>query len=416
MEEKIQVVKEMLKKYGQEQLLNGYEHMEQKQQENLLNEILTIDFSQIEKLYEQTTKQEIEKVDKIEPISYIEKDKMTVEERKRYEEIGVNLIKQGKYAVVTMAGGQGTRLGHNGPKGTYDLGLASHKSIFQILCETLKETQTKYGVFVPWYIMTSKQNHEDTVAFFEKNQYFGYPKEDVVFFKQGELPVVNEEGKLLLDKDGHINEAADGHGGIFVSMRKNAIIYDMKTRGIEWAFIGGVDNVLVKMVDPIFVGLCIDKKVLAGGKSVVKACPEEHVGVFCKRNGKPSVIEYTEISKEMAEEKSENGDLKYGESHILCNIFNIEAIEEISKDKLPYHSAHKKIEYQDKDGQVIKPEKPNAYKFEAFLFDAFESLEDMAIMRVKREEEFAPVKNAEGVDSPETARQLYKNFYGIVEE
>lgn len=413
MEEKIQVVKEMLEKYEQEQLLDNYENMTQKQQEDLLNEILTIDFSQIEKLYEQTKKQKIEKTDVIEPISYIEKAKMTLEEKKHYEEIGIELIKQGKYAVITMAGGQGTRLGHNGPKGTYDLGLASHKSIFQILCETLKEAKEKYGVFVPWYIMTSRQNHEDTVTFFEKNQYFGYPKEDILFFKQGELPIVNEEGKLLLDKEGRINEAADGHGGIFVSMRKNAVIYDMKARGIEWAFIGGVDNVLVKMVDPIFVGLCIEKKVLAGGKSVVKACPEEHVGVFCRRNGRPSVIEYTEISKEMAEEIDDKGELKYGESHILCNIFNIEAIEEISKDKLPYHSAHKKIEYMDNRGNIIKPEKPNAYKFEAFLFDAFESLEDMAIMRVKREEEFAPVKNAEGVDSPETARQLYRNFYGI---
>lgn len=416
MEEKIQVVKEMLEKYEQEQLLDNYENMTQKQQEDLLNEILTIDFSQIEKLYEQTKKQKIEKTDVIEPISYIEKAKMTIEEKKYYEEIGIELIRQGKYAVITMAGGQGTRLGHNGPKGTYDLGLASHKSIFQILCETLKEAKEKYGVFVPWYIMTSRQNHEDTVTFFEKNQYFGYPKEDVLFFKQGELPVVNEGGKLLLDKEAHINEAADGHGGIFVSMRKNAVIYDMKARGIEWAFIGGVDNVLVKMVDPIFVGLCIEKKVLAGGKSVVKACPEEHVGVFCRRNGRPSVIEYTEISKEMAEEIDDKGELKYGESHILCNIFNIEAIEEISKDKLPYHSAHKKVEYIDNRGNLIKPEEPNAYKFEAFLFDAFESLEDMAIMRVKREEEFAPVKNAEGVDSPETARQLYRKFYGIIEE
>ena len=416
MEDKVQIVKEILKRYNQEQLLDNYDQMNNNQKESLLNQILTIDFSQIEKLYENTKKQKITKNDVIEPISYIEKANMKDEERKHYENMGIELIKQGKYAVVTMAGGQGTRLGHNGPKGTYDLGLSSHKSIFQILCETLKEAQEKYGVFVPWYIMTSKQNHEDTVQFFEKNHYFGYPKENISFFRQGELPVVDEQGKLLLDVEGNINEAADGHGGIFVSMRKNAVIYDMKTRGIQWAFIGGVDNVLVKMVDPVFVGLCMDKKVLAGGKSVVKACPEERVGVFCRRNGKPSVIEYTEISKEMAEETDEKGELKFGESHILCNIFHINAIDEISKDKLPYHSAYKKITYKDKNGEIIKPEKPNGYKFEAFLFDAFESLEDMAVMRVKREEEFAPVKNAEGVDSPETARRLYKDFYGIAEE
>ena len=157
----------------------------------------------------------------------------------------------------------------------------------------------------------------------------------------------------------------------------------------------------------------IDKKVLAAGKSVVKAGPHEKVGVFCKRNGKPSVVEYSEISEEMAEATNKNGGLIYGESHILCNLFSVKAIEEISKNTLPYHSAFKKAKYLDKDGNLITSDKPNAYKFEAFLFDAFESLDDMAILRVKREEEFAPVKNAEGVDSPETARKLYKEFHKI---
>ena len=198
-------------------------------------------------------------------------------------------------------------------------------------------------------------------------------------------------------------------------MRKNNVIEDMKQKGIKWAFIGPVDNILVKMVDECFIGLCEERKVLAGGKSIIKAYPEEKVGVFCKKNGRPSVIEYTEISKEMSEMTNENGELVYGESHINCNLFSIEAIEEISKDKLPYHSAHKKIEYLNKNGQIVKPEDVNAYKFEAFIFDAFEQLDDMAILRVKREEEFAPIKNAEGKDSPETARELYKNFYKIGE-
>ena len=413
MNEKEQAVREMLKKHGQEQLLACYTKMDKNKQEKLLDEILTIDFPQIEKLYGKSIQKEVISSASIEPISYIEKDKIEQEEKQKLLETGEKLIKEGKYAVVTMAGGQGTRLGHNGPKGTYDLGLESHKSIFEILCDTLKEAQRQYGVYVPWYIMTSRQNHTETVEFFEKHSYFGYPKQDVFFFMQGELPVVNEKGKILLNTEGLVNQAADGHGGIFVSMRKNGVIYDMKARGIQWAFIGGVDNVLAKMVDPILVGLCMEKKVLAGGKSVVKACPEERVGVFCRRNGRPSVVEYTEISKEMSEEREENGELKYGESHILCNIFHIDAIEEISKDKLPYHSAHKKIEYMDSQGNIVKPTEPNAYKYEAFLFDAFESLEDMAIMRVKREEEFAPVKNATGVDSPETARKLYKAFHGI---
>ena len=165
------------------------------------------------------------------------------------------------------------------------------------------------------------------------------------------------------------------------------------------------------MVDPIFAGICQDKNVLAGGKSIIKGYPEERVGVFCKKDGKPDVIEYTEISKEMSEMKNEKGELVYSESHINCNLFNINIIEKISKNKLPYHSAYKKVEYLNKSGEVVKPEKPNAYKFEAFIFDAFKMLDEIAIFRVKREDEFAPIKNAEGIDSPETAIKLYKKFY-----
>lgn len=411
MEEKFERVKELLKKYNQEQLLEyGIENNEE-----LLDRILNINFEQLNKLYEKALEKEKIKEAKIDPISYVDKYELSKEDKEKYEKLGEKIIKEGKYAVVTMAGGQGTRLGHNGPKGTYDFGLENHKTIFEVLCDNLKEAYDKYNVYVPWYIMTSKQNYKDTVKFFEEKNYFNYPKENIYFFKQGELPVLNEEGKLLLDRDGNLNEAADGHGGIFISMRRNQVIEDMRKRNIKWAFIGPVDNVLVKMVDAIFIGLCEDKKVLAGGKSIIKAYPEERVGVFCKKNERPSVIEYTEISKEMSEMTDEKGELIYGESHINCNIFHIEAIEEVSKDKLPYHSAYKKIEYLDKDKKIVKPEKENAYKFESFIFDAFEQLSDMAIFRVKREEEFAPIKNAEGKDSPETAIKLYKNFHKIGE-
>lgn len=411
MKEKLEAAKAVLEKHGQEQLLANYEKLSENDKDKLLDDILTIDFNQLEKLYEKRNFKQVYSEAEIEPISYVEKDKMSKEEREKYDEIGTKAIKAGKLAAVTMAGGQGTRLGHNGPKGTFDIGLESHKPIFELLCETLKLANEKYGVVIPWYIMTSKENNKDTVDFFEKNNYFGYPKGYIQFFKQGELPMVGEDGKVLLDEKGMIKQAADGHGGIFTSMRKDGVIYDMKARGIEWVFIGGVDNVLVKMVDPTLIGLAESKGILAAGKSVVKAGPHEKVGVFCKRNGRPSVIEYSEISKEMAEETDENGQLKYGESHILCNLFNIKEIEKISEKNLPYHSAHKKATYMNEKGEIVKGTEPNAYKFEAFLFDAFESLDDMVIMRVKREEEFAPVKNAEGVDSPDTARKLYQDFW-----
>ncbi len=258
--------------------------------------------------------------------------------------------------------------------------------------------------------MTSKENNYKTTNFFERHNYFGMGEENIKFFIQNELPMVDVKGKILVDEKGLVKLAADGHGGIFEAMRNEGVISDMKKRGIEWVFIAGVDNVLAKMVDPILTGMAIKNKCLAAGKSVVKNNPKERVGVFCKKNNRPSVIEYTEITDEMAEKTDENGELLYGESHILCNLFHIKAINEIAKDKLPYHSAFKKAKYIDKNGVIVVPEVPNAYKFESFLFDAFEKLDNMAIMRVKREEEFAPVKNAEGVDSPETASKLYMDY------
>ena len=305
---------------------------------------------------------------------------------------------------------------HTGPKGTYDIGLDSHKTLFELLCDGLKEEGKKYGVTIPWFIMTSKENNEATVKFFEKNDYFGYRKDrNLFFFIQGELPMVDTEGKILLDENGLIKQAADGHGGIYESLAKSGMTEQMKHMGIEWVFIGGVDNCLVKMVDPVLMGIAIDQGVTVACKSVVKANPHENVGVFCKRNGRPNVIEYSEITDEMAEAVDENGELLYGESHILCNLFSVQAIERMGSTTLPYHVAFKKANYLDKNGELVVPDAPNAYKFEAFLFDAFGAVDEMAILRVKREEEFAPVKNADsaGVDCPKTARELYKKFYNI---
>lgn len=412
MDEKLKQVEQTLAKYGQEQLLDEYNRLtDKKEKQDFLDSILTIDFNQVKTLYENSKEKPSFMDSKIEPIDYTDKSKLSKEEYEKYKAIGEKKIKEGKLAVVTMAGGQGTRLGHSGPKGTYDLGLDTHKSIFEILTDTLNEARKKYEVDIPWYIMTSEENNKPTVEFFKQHNFFGYPEKCVTFFKQGKLPMLSTDGKILIDENGKIKEAADGHGGIFQSMLRDGVIYDMKARGVEWVFIGGVDNVLVKPVDAVLIGLAEDKKVLAAGKSLVKANPQEKVGVFCKRNGKPSVIEYSEITPEMAAETNENGELKYGESHILCNLFNIKAIEKISQMNLPYHIAFKKAKYIDNNGNLVVPDKPNAYKFESFLFDAFESLDDLAIMRVKREEEFAPVKNAEGVDSPETARKLYLDFH-----
>lgn len=412
MEEKFEQVEKKLKKAGQEHLLKYYERItDDKKKENFLNSILTIDFDAINEIYLDSKKNITNKDFVIEPIKFIDKEKIDEKEYVEYEKLGKDIIKSGKLAVVTMAGGQGTRLGHTGPKGTFDLGLESHKSIFEILCDTLKSENERYGVSVPWYIMTSDENNSETVEFFEKHNYFGYNKGDIFFFTQSKLPMVDTNGKCLIDEKGNIKEAADGHGGIFKSILKSGALYDMQSRGIEWVFIGGVDNVLVKPVDSVLIGLSIKDNVDAAGKSIIKANPHEKVGIFCKRNGRPSVIEYSEISDELAEERLENGELKYAESHILCNLFSLNAINKIASIDLPYHVAFKKAKYIDCDGNLIVSEKPNAYKFESFIFDAFEKLDDLVVLRVKRENEFAPVKNAEGEDSPETARKLYIEFH-----
>ena len=415
MNAELEEVKEILKKYGQEHLLNHYNDLDEKKKEMLLKQIKDIDFELANKLYDSTKEQKTNANDKITPINYLDKYKLN-DQYKYYESIGKKAIKEGKLAAVTMAGGQGTRLGHSGPKGTYDIGLDSHKSLFELLSDNLKEEGKKYGVIIPWFIMTSRENNKDTVEFFEKHRYFGYKKDkNIFFFEQGELPMMDTEGKILIGEDGLIKLAADGHGGIYESLVKSKMTNKMRELGIEWVFIGGVDNCLVKMVDPVLMGIAIDKKVTVACKSVVKANPHEKVGVFCKRNGRPNVIEYSEITDEMAEATDENGELLYGESHILCNLFSIDAIERMGAEPLPYHVAFKKAKYIDKDGNLVVPDSPNAYKFEAFLFDAFGEVDDMAVLRVKREEEFAPVKNSDekGVDCPKTARELYKKFYHL---
>ena len=281
------------------------------------------------------------------------------------------------------------------------------------MCDSLKLVKAKYNVYMQWYIMTSRENNDDTVNFFESNGYFGYPKELVKFFKQEELPMLLEDGKIILEAKAKIKEAADGHGGIFEAMHKNGIIRDMESRNIKWIFIGGIDNVLLKMADPLFIGAAISKGVKLASKSIVKANPQEKVGVFCKRNGRPSVVEYTEITEEMANMRDDEKELLYGESHILCNLFSIEALKQIENEKLPYHTAFKKSNYIDMEGKEVIPIEPNAYKFETFIFDAFTKFEDMLIFRGIREEEFAPIKNKEGVDSPDTARKLYKDFWKV---
>lgn len=405
------MILDLLKKYNQEHIIKILEKLDGERKENLIKQIKNIDFEEMNRLYN-STKEENKLNCTIEPIGFIDKAKLTDEEREKLSENGVELIKNGGYAVVTMAGGQGTRLGFNGPKGTFKLDVTPEgKYIFEILLDTIKEQNRKYNSEIYWYIMTSKENNDDTIRFFEEHNYFGYNKEKVKFFKQFDLPLMSLDGKLLLNDRFEIKEASDGNGGVFKAMKKEGILDDMKSKGIKWVYISGVDNIMVKPVDSIFVGLAMRENVQCATKSIVKSYPEEKVGAFCKKNGKPGVVEYMEMNDEMIYGKNEDGELLYGESHIVSNMFSIDALEIIANEKLEYHCAKKKNSHIDEDGNLIVAKEPNSYKFESFIFDAFQFFNDLLIMRVDRNREFAPIKNASGIDSPESAKEIYFNCH-----
>ena len=409
---KSQDIIETLKEYKQDHIISLLNKSDEDKKQEIIDQLNHIDLHQLMELYDNTKKQIEVKNNKIEAISYHDKEKIEKKQKEKWDEIGKKIIQNGEYAVITMAGGQGTRLGHNGPKGTFKLDVyGKGKYLFEILTENLKEANQKYNTTIPWYIMTSRENNKETVSFLEKNNYFGYDKKSVTIFTQNEMPLINTEGKLLISKDLKIKEASDGNGGTYSSLRASGCLSEMKEKGIKWVFIGGVDNALLKMADVTFLGMTKDLGYEIASKSVVKANPHEKVGVFCKINGRPKIIEYAELPEKMAEERDNNGELRYGESNIMCHLYTIEAIEKISQETLIYHSAFKKNSYLDKNGREIIPETPNSYKFESFIFDAFEFFDDMGLLRVKREEEFAPVKNREGADSPKTAKELYEKYW-----
>lgn len=389
---KLEKAEERLKKYNQEQIIEDLEKLNKKEQENTIEQINEIDFEEVNNLYNLTKQNHTINDSKIEPINYIDSEKLGKDQKEATRKIGENIIRNNQYAVVTMAGGQGTRLGWKGPKGTYKLDIGKKgKYIFEILAESMKKSKELYNIFTYWYIMTSKQNDNETKAFFEEHNYFGYDKEKIMFFTQGELPVLTENGKIVLE-NGRIQTGSNGNGGVYQAMKDHHIIEDMKKKNINWVYICGVDNIMVNPIDPIFLGLTIEKNMLVASKSVVKGYPEERVGVFCKRNGKPSTIEYIEMSEEMKNQLNSDGELLYGEANFVSHLLNLESIEKIANKNLKYHIAVKN----------------NLYKFETFIFDGFEYLDDMLVMRVNRDEEFAPIKNKEGKDSPETAKEIYE--------
>lgn len=413
MEDKLNIVKEILKKYNQEHLLYFYDELSEEQQNILIDQILNIDFEKIINLYVNSKKIEDTSNVKISPLPHIEKNKLTDKELDYYTQIGETIIKNNQVAIITMAGGQGTRLGYKGPKGTYMLNLKPiKKSLFQIIAENIIETNNKYNVIIPWYIMTSEENHNQTIAFFAINNFFGYPKEKIKFFKQSKLPLINTEGKLILQEPFLIKEASNGNGNVFQSMAKANIIEDMHNLGIKWICFGGIDNVLLKNVDPLFLGLTFCNNMEIGSKSIFKREPLEKTAVYCKKNDKPAILDYDDINLELSESKISGTDTYlYREANMLSHIMSIDAIEKVKNIELKYHRAYKKNAFVNSEGVKQVPDKPNTFKFENFIFDAFSYFDDMLLLRVDENEEFAPIKDFTGIYNPDTAIEKYNNFY-----
>ncbi|KAI8591038.1 nucleotide-diphospho-sugar transferase [Geranomyces variabilis] len=336
---------------------------------------------------------------------------------KAWEEKGLRLIAENKVGVILLAGGQGTRLGSSDPKGCYDIGLPSKKSLFQLQAERilrLEKVAAKYSrgtekIVIPWYIMVSGPTKAATTGYFRKNNFFGLQPENVVFFEQGVLPAFTPEGKIFMETKDTPAVAPDGNGGIYAALRREGVLADLERRGIPYVHTYCVDNCLVKVADPVFIGYCIEQNADCGAKAVPKASPDESVGVICLRDDKFAVVEYSEIDPKVAELRNPDGALVYNAANIANHFYTVEFLRRIDalESELEYHIAHKKIKHVDHaTGDKVSPTKNNGIKLELFIFDVFPFTERMAVLEIARKEEFSPLKNAPGAatDSPETSR------------
>ncbi|KAL9132220.1 MAG: hypothetical protein Q9217_000024 [Psora testacea] len=426
-EEEVKKLREEYAKAGQDQVFAFYDGLSKAEKASMYERLMSIDPHHINSITEKALKppnDDSKEEAKLEPLP----DSATAsildskpEDIEQWYNAGLDLIAEGQVAVVLMAGGQGTRLGSSAPKGCFNIGLPSQKSLFQIQAERIRKVQQlaekksgKKNIVVPWYVMTSGPTRKPTEQFFEENKYFGLGKDDVVIFEQGVLPCISNDGKILLDSKSKVAVAPDGNGGIYQALLTSNVRTDMRNRGIRNIHAYCVDNCLVKVADPVFLGFAASKDVDIATKVVRKRSAKESVGLILLKNGKPDVVEYSEIDDSTAEAKDPKQPelLRFRAANIVNHYYSFRFLETIEEwvHKLPHHVARKKIPCIDTEsGETIKPEKPNGIKLEQFVFDVFPMLDlnRFACMEVKREEEFSPLKNAKGTgeDDPDTSKK-----------
>lgn len=328
--------------------------------------------------------------------------------RSRFTVAGLAAIRAGKVGAVLLGGGQGTRLGCEHAKGMVDIGITRELFIFECLMNNLRRVTEQAGAYIPLFIMTSVENHDETEAFFAEKNYFGYSKEHIRFFRQEQLPTVDPEGRLMLSAPGIISTAPNGNGGWYASMENTGLLHELRQSSIEWLNVFAVDNVLQSIADPCFIGAVIESGHVSGAKVVAKAAPDEKVGVLCLEDGRPSIVEYYEMTEEMRTLREPDGNLSYRFGVILNYLFRVDQLEETLNCRMPLHKVFKKIRYMDESGNTVRPEAPNAYKFETLALDLVKLQKNCLAYEVEREKEFAPIKNKTGVDSVDTARELLR--------
>lgn len=397
--------KSRLARYGQEHLLMYYNDLTPDEQQDLLRQIEDIDFSVIEALDDDKSASQR---GTFEPLGAV-----TIEDifknSSRFKKTGLDAIRSGKVAAVLLAGGQGTRLGFDKPKGLFNIGVTRDLYIFECLINNLMKVVDEAGCWIPLYVMTSEKNNDDTIAFFEEKDYFGYNRDYVKFFIQSMAPSTDYSGKIYMESKSRISSSPNGNGGWFSSLARAGLMDDIRSKGIRWLNIFAVDNVLQQIADPLFIGAVISSGCQSGSKVVSKADPDEKVGVLCLEDGMPSIVEYYEMTESMRTLRNENGDLSYKYGVILNYLFSVDKLVEIADNKLPIHVVEKKIPYMDKNGEYVHPDKPNGYKFETLVLDMVHMQDSCLPYEVDRAREFAPVKNAAGVDSVESARSLLRD-------
>lgn len=383
-------------------VLKNFEELSETGKAELLHQIEDTDFTIID-----ACKRESLALQKgvITPLAAMELSE--IESRKdAFNGIGLEAIRSGKVCGVLLAGGMGTRLGSDDPKGMYNIGLTKEVFIFERLIENLMDVVHEAGTYIHLLVMTSDKNDEKTRRFFEEKKYFGYNPSYIHFFMQEMAPATDYDGHVYMESPSKISTSPNGNGGWFTSLKKAGLLDMLHEEGIEWINIFAVDNVLQRIADPVFVGATIAEHCSVGAKVVRKCAPDEKVGVMCLEDGRPSIVEYYELTEEMMNAKDEKGDPAYNFGVILNYLFRLESLETMFGGYMPVHVVEKKIPHIDDSGALIKPEAPNGYKFETLVLDMIHQMDSCLPFEVVRSREFAPIKNAVGVDSVESARTL----------